>query len=187
MHRLPPLLGLPLLAGLLVLLPSPAHATQEPLPTWLQDRAEDAAWLATPGETPRALINLWPSGVEVVLYLPGLDPADVVARIEQYDIWNNTDMVESALCTDGAFFTGTRVHMAGLTAFSPTVTSYRKTVEAGAFSMQWSLLSEEASRAWLTKNHGSLPPWGLYGVGWAPRIGRELRRPTWCLFGKARL
>ncbi len=130
----------------------PAGASAEDLPTWLADRADDAAWLQETGENPRALINLWPSGVEVVVYLPGLDPAEVVARIERYDIWHNTDMVESALCTDGAFFTGTRVKMGGLSAFSPTVTGYRKDVSVDRFTMSWTLMPPAESMAWITKN-----------------------------------
>ncbi len=137
-------------------LPSPAAADQVPLPSWLQARADDARWLAEPGENPRALIELWPSGVEVIVYLPGLVPSEVVARIERYDIWTNTDMVESALCTDGAFFTGTRVKMAGLSAFSPTVTSYTKDVGSATFSMTWSLLPVDQATAWLARNRQEL-------------------------------
>lgn len=133
-------------------LPTPAAADQVPLPPWLQERAEDARWLAEPGENPRAVIELWPSGVEVILYLPGLVPAEVVARIERYDIWKNTDMVESALCTEGAFFTGTRVRMAGLSAFSPTVTTYRKDVQSASFTMSWTLLPVDRATAWLARN-----------------------------------
>lgn len=148
MHR--PLL----LLLLLVLLPTTALAQE--VPSWLTDRADDAAWLRESGENPRALINLWPSGVEVVVYLPGLDPAEVVSRIETYDIWNNTEMVESALCTDGAFFTGTRVKMAGLSAFSPTVTAYRKSVQPASFTMTWTLLPEEEALVWLTRNRDAM-------------------------------
>ena len=150
------MLRLSLLATLALglLVPTPSFA--DPLPAWLADRAEDAQWLTEKGENPRALINLWPSGVEVVIYLPGLDTADVVSRIERYDIWNNTDMVESALCTDGAFFTGTRVRMAGLSAFSPTITSYRKDVRPEGFTMSWTLLNEEDSNTWLTRNKDAL-------------------------------
>ena len=133
-----------------------APAAADELPSFLTDRAEDAQWLKEEGERPRALINLWPSGVEVVVYLPGLNPAEVVGRIERYDIWNNTDMVESALCTDGAFFTGTRVRMAGLSAFSPTITSYRKDVRPEGFTMSWTLLNEEDSNTWLTRNKDAL-------------------------------
>jgi hypothetical protein len=142
--------------ALCLLLLAPLSAAAQALPSWLADRAEDAKWLAEPGENPRALIDLWPNGVEVVVYLPGLDPAEVVGRIERYDIWNNTDMVESALCTDGAFFTGTRVSIAGLSSFSPTVTSYRKTVAADSFSMTWSLLKEPEATAWLQRNKAAL-------------------------------
>jgi len=144
-----------LLCVSLCALPSPAVADQAPLPSWLQDRAEDARWLAETGENPRAVIELWPSGVEVILYLPGLDPADVVRRIETYDIWNNTDMVESALCTDGAFFTGTRVRLGALSAFSPTVTSYRKNVQPTSFSMDWTLMPVDEAKGWLARNKGA--------------------------------
>jgi len=150
------MLRLPLLATLAFGLLLPTTSSADPLPAWLADRAEDAQWLTEKGENPRALINLWPSGVEVVIYLPGLDTADVVSRIERYDIWNNTDMVESALCTDGAFFTGTRVRMAGLSAFSPTITSYRKDVRPEGFTMSWTLLNEEDSNTWLTRNKDAL-------------------------------
>ncbi|MCO4769855.1 MAG: hypothetical protein KDA24_07465 [Deltaproteobacteria bacterium] len=137
--------------------PAPAvvGGAEAPLPSWLAERAEDATWLRGTGENPRALINLWPSGVEVVVYLPGLVPAAVVSRIERYDIWKNTDMVESALCTDGAFFTGTRVRMAGLSAFSPTVTGYRKDVGGDRFSMSWTLMNEADAEAWLARNEQS--------------------------------
>ncbi len=144
---------LTLLAAALLLGAGTARAE---LPSWLADRAEDARWLAEKGERPRALINLWPSGVEVVVYLPGLDPAEVVGRIERYDIWNNTDMVESALCTDGAFFTGTRVKMGLISAFSPTVTAYRKDVGTDRFTMNWTLLAEDDAWAWIQKNKASL-------------------------------
>ncbi len=146
--------------GFLVLLflsLSGPHASAESvsLPSWLTERAKDAAWLTETGENPRAIIELWPNGVEVVLYLPGLTPSEVVERIERYDIWTNTDMVESALCADGAFFTGTRVSMAGLSSFSPSVTAYRKDVHADSFSMSWTLLGEEAANAWLERNRSA--------------------------------
>ena len=144
------------IALLALALALPLTASAGELPSWLADRADDAKWLTEQGENPRALIELWPNGVEVVVYLPGLNPADVVARIERYDIWNNTDMVESALCTDGAFFTGTRVRIAGISSFSPTVTSYRKDVGADSFSMNWTLLKEDDASAWLERNKAAL-------------------------------
>lgn len=140
-----------ILAALLAFAPL-AQAEPAAVPSWLAERADDAKWLTEQGENPRALIDLWPNGVEVVVYLPGLNPAEVVERIERYDIWTNTEMVESALCTDGAFFTGTRVKMAGLSSFSPTVTSYSKSVSAASFSMNWTLLAEDDSNAWLERN-----------------------------------
>jgi len=138
--------------ALAVLLLAPSAHADPVTPAWLADRADDARWLTETGENPRALIQLWPNGVEVVVYLPGLDPAEVVARIERYDIWTNTDMVESALCTDGAFFTGTRVKIGGLSSFGPAITSYRKTVAADSFSMTWSMLDEAAGKLWLERN-----------------------------------
>ncbi len=148
-------LALVLLCVSLCALPNPASADQVPLPSWLQERGDDARWLSENGENPRAVIDLWPSGVEVILYLPGLDPADVVSRIERYDIWNNTDMVESALCADGAFFTGTRVRLGALSAFSPTVTSYSKNVQTTSFTMDWTLMPEEEAKSWLARNEAA--------------------------------
>mgnify|MGYP007062758298 CR=1 FL=1 len=129
-----------------------AAPTEARVPSWLADRAADAAWLRETGDSPRALIHLWPNGVEVVLWAPNLVPARVLQDIERYDLWNQTDMVESALCADGAFFTGTRVRMAGLSVFTPTVTSYSKSVGTDRFTMSWSLYTPEQAAAWLARN-----------------------------------
>ncbi len=118
----------------------PASAGDVALPGWLQHRADDVTWLVAEGERPRAIIDLWDNGVEVVLHLPDLDPAEVVRRIEVYDIYNNTDMVESAYCADGVFFTGSRLTAPGIDVFSPTATWYRKEVAADRFTMDWGLL-----------------------------------------------
>ena len=128
-----------------LLLPTTPSANDVALPSWLAERGEDALWLTQSGERPRAIIDLWDNGVEVVLYLPGLDPATVVSTIERYDIYFNTDMVESAYCADGAFFTGSRLTAVGIDVFSPTVTTYAKTVGSDHFTMSWGLLSVEKS------------------------------------------
>lgn len=139
-----------------VLIPTSPSAGDVVLPSWLADRAADAQWLMESGERPRAIIDLWDNGVEVVLYLPGLDPREVVSTIERYDIYFNTDMVESAFCADGAFFTGSRLTAPGIDVFSPTVTSYRKVVGDDHFTMSWELLSVDDSAEYVRAHRAQL-------------------------------
>jgi len=149
---------LALFAFALALMSAPAVpvASDVVIPSWLQDRATDALWLTEPGERPKAIIDLGENGVEVVLYLPGLNPADVVQRIETYDIYFNTDMVESAYCADGAFFTGTRLTAPGIDVFSPTVTWYHKEVGAEGFRMWWELMSTAESVEYIKAHRADL-------------------------------
>lgn len=143
LHRLAPLLLIPLAA------PTGASADDLVLPSWLQGREDDARWLMESGDRPRAMISLWDNGTEVVLYLPGLDVDQIVAGIEHYAVYDQTDMVESSFCADGAFFTGTRLSAPGFDVYTPTVTHYRKEVAPGRLHMWWTLASVEESTAFV--------------------------------------
>jgi len=121
-------------------LAAPATAGDLVLPSWLQGREADARWLMESGDRPRAMISLWDNGTEVVLYLPGLDTNEIVRGIERYAVYEQTEMVESSFCTDGAFFTGTRLTAPGIDVYQPTVTSYRKEVAPGKLHMWWTLM-----------------------------------------------
>ncbi len=134
----------------------PAARGEIALPSWLADRAEDAQWLTEEGERPRAIIDLWANGVEVVLYLPDLDPKQVVDRIEVYDIWNQTDMVESSFCADGAFFTGSRLTAPGIDVFSPTVTWYLTSIKGSDFEMKWGLMSKESASEYVLAHRSEM-------------------------------
>lgn len=133
------------LALLLTLLASTAVAAD--LPVWLKGREADAAWLqGGTKETPRALIEISDSDVEVILWIPETTPDQIVRNVYNYDVYKRTKTVETSFEADGVFFTGTRV----LGNFSPTVTNNRKVLGDGTLTISWTLMPLEQAKAWVT-------------------------------------
>ena len=149
--------SLPLLLLLLALaLPAPSSAAELLLPSWLVGREDDARWLMEEGERPRALISLGENGVEVILHLPGLDPAEILRKIEEYAVYEQTELVESSFCASGAFFTGTRLKAVGIDVYTPTVTRYWTELGTGRLHMGWDLMPVDASRDYLRAHRDAL-------------------------------
>jgi len=152
--RLQALATAALCVTLAAVVPAAPAAADEPvqvgegleLPSWLRGREADAAWLMEPGKRPRALVSLEDHRVEVVLYLPELDVQAMVRIIEEYAAWEQTDQVEAAFCSDGAFFTGARLQTSGLRMFAPTVTRYIKEVAPDRMLLEWTLMPIDEAR-----------------------------------------